>query len=74
MNEGKLAKKPLRELADVIGRSRPVIRKDYVVGLYRVWTRLPALERVMIRKGVLKQDEVDREMAKDLKRALKDFQ
>ena len=73
MNEGKDAKKVLDELAKIIVKSKPAIRSDYVIGWYRLWTRLPAIEKVLIKKGILTQKEIDREQIPLLKRCKKDF-
>ena len=73
MNEGKEAEKILNELAVLIQESRPAIRSDYIIGLYRLWTRLPAIESALIKKGLLTQEEVDKEQIPLLKEAKKDF-
>ncbi|HOI18320.1 MAG TPA: hypothetical protein PLX15_00445 [Candidatus Woesearchaeota archaeon] len=41
------------ELSKLIFESDSNIRPDYVVGFYRLWTRLPAIENVLIKKGFL---------------------
>lgn len=74
MNEGKKAQKTLNELKKLIYESKPTIRSDYVIGFYRLWTRLPALERVLIKKGILTQEEVDKVQTKMLRHCKKDFQ
>ncbi|MBI4148765.1 hypothetical protein HY490_05730 [Candidatus Woesearchaeota archaeon] len=73
MNEGKKARKVLDKLAQVIVNSNPTIRSDYVVGWYRLWTRLPAIEKALIKKGILTQDEIDSEQVPLLKKSKKDF-
>lgn len=73
MNEGKKAKKALDELAKLIVKSKPSIRYDYVVGFYRLWTRLPAIEKALIKKGILTQEEIDKEQIPLLKKCKKDF-
>ncbi|MFH1211394.1 MAG: hypothetical protein V1659_00515 [Candidatus Woesearchaeota archaeon] len=73
MNEGKKAHKELQELAKIIHKSKPSIRPDYVIGFYRLWTRLPAIEKTLIKKGVLTRDEIDKEQIPLLKKCRKDF-
>ncbi len=73
MNEGKKARKVLNELVKVIYKSKPAIRPDYVVGFYRLWTRLPAIEKALIKKGIVTQEEIDKEQIPILKRCKKDF-
>lgn len=73
MNEGSKARKALKELTKIIYKSRPTIRADYIVGFYRVWTRLPAIEKVLIKKGILKRKDIDREQIPILKMCKKDF-
>ena len=55
MNEGKDAQKILDELVKMIYKSKPTVRPDYIVGFYRLWTRLPAIEKALIKKGILTQ-------------------
>jgi len=74
MNEGKKALKELEKLRKLIYDSRPSIRADYVVGFYRLWTRVPAIERVLIKKGFIKQEEVDKEQIKIMKKMQEGFQ
>lgn len=50
MNEGKRAQRELKELVKRIYASKPTIRADYVVGWYRLWTRLPAIEKHLLKK------------------------
>ena len=73
MNEGKKAQKELDELARLIYKSKPSIRPEYVVGFYRAWTRLPAIEKTLIKKRILTQEEVDKEQIKLIKKCKKDF-
>jgi len=73
MNEGKKAGKALSELVKLIYKSRPTVRPDYVVGFYRLWTRLPAIEKALIKKGVLTQEDIDKEQIPLLKKCKKDF-
>ncbi len=73
MNEGKKARKELDELAKIIIKSNPTIRPDYVVGFYRLWTRLPAIEKALIKKKILTQEEIDKEQIPLLKKCKKDF-
>ncbi|MBI4016738.1 MAG: hypothetical protein HY363_03525 [Candidatus Aenigmarchaeota archaeon] len=73
MNEGKKAMKALDELAKIIVKSKPTIRSDYVVGWYRLWTRLPAIEKTLIKKGILTQNEIDAQQVPLLKKCRKDF-
>lgn len=73
MNEGKRAQKALDELAKLIYASKPTVRADYVVGWYRLWTRLPAIEKVLIKKGILAQKEIDREQIPLLRKCMRDF-
>lgn len=73
MNEGSDAKKAIDELEERIRQTKPMIREDYVVGWYRLWTRFPALERVLIRRGLVSQEEIDSEMIKLLDEAKEDF-
>ena len=73
MNEGKKASKELDQLAKIIIQSNPTIRYDYIIGFYRVWTRLPAIEKVLIKKGILTQKEIDIEQIPLLKKCGKDF-
>ena len=73
MNEGKEAQKILEELAKIIAESKPTIREDYVVGFYRVWTRLPAIEMALIKKGILTQEEIDKEQIPIIEECKKDF-
>ena len=73
MNEGKKAEKALEELRSLIRKAKPIIREDYVVGLYRLWTRFPALEKVLIRRGLVTQEEIDREMIALIEQAKEDF-
>ncbi|MCK5107961.1 MAG: hypothetical protein KAQ83_04505 [Nanoarchaeota archaeon] len=74
MNEGKDAQKVLNELAKLIAESKPTIRLDYVVGFYRAWTRLPAIEKALIKKGILTQEEIDKEQIPLLEDCKKDFE
>ena len=73
MNEGKKAQKALNELVKLIYKNKPTIRSDYVVGFYRLWTRLPAIEKVLIKKRFLTQEEIDKEQIPILKSCKKDF-
>ena len=73
MNEGKKARKELDELAKIIIKSNPTIRHDYVVGFYRLWTRLPAIEQALIKKRILTQEEIDKEQIPLLRECKKDF-
>ena len=74
MNEGVSAQKVLEELAKLIAESKTTMREDYVVGLYRVWTRLPAIEQALIKKGILTQEEIDKEQVPLLEKCKKDFE
>ena len=75
MNEGKEAKKVLDELTKLIEQSKTLtIRSDYVVGWYRLWTRLPAIEKALIKKGILTQEEIDQEQVPLLEACKKDFE
>ncbi|MEK6939439.1 MAG: hypothetical protein AABX31_01810, partial [Nanoarchaeota archaeon] len=67
------AQKVLNELVKIIYKSKPTIRPDYVVGFYRLWTRLPAIEKALIKKGILTQEEIDKEQIPILKKCKKDF-
>ncbi len=73
MNEGTQAQKVLKELSDLIYKSKPTVRADYITGFYRLWTRLPAIEKALIKKGILTQEEIDKEQIPLLKQAKKDF-
>lgn len=57
----------------LIYKSRPTVRPDYVVGFYRLWTRLPAIEKALIKKGILTQENIDKEQIPLLKKCKKDF-
>ena len=35
------------------------LRSDYVVGLYRHWARIGALERALLKKGILTLAEIE---------------
>ena len=74
MNEGQEAQKVLNELIKLIAESKPSIRQDYVIGFYRVWTRLPAIEKALIKKGILTQKEIDKEQIPILEECKKDFE
>ena len=75
MNEGKEATKVLNELIKLIEESKTLtIRSDYVVGWYRLWTRLPAIETALIKKGILTQEEIDSEQIPLLEACKKDFE
>jgi len=74
MNEGKKAQKVLDELSKLIFESNSDIRRDYVVGFYRLWTRLPAIENALIKKGILTQEEIDEEQIPLLEECKKDFE
>ena len=73
MDEGQEARKVLDELAKLIAESKPTIRQDYIVGFYRLWSRLPAIEKVLIDKGILTQEEIDKEQIPILEECKKDF-
>ena len=73
MVEGKEARKVLDELAKIIYDSKPMIRGDHIVGWYRTLTRLHALEKALIKKGILKQEDVDAEQIPLLEECKKDF-
>ena len=74
MNEGKEARKVLDELAKIIMESKPTIRSDYVVGWYRSWTRLQAIEKALVKKGILTQEDIDVEQIPLLEDCKKDFE
>ncbi|MFH1275529.1 MAG: hypothetical protein ABIH82_00295 [Candidatus Woesearchaeota archaeon] len=74
MNEGQEAQKVLDELAKLIAESKPTIRQDYVVGFYRIWTRLPAIEKALIKKGIITQKEIDIEQIPIIEECKKDFE
>ena len=73
MNEGKKAQKELNELVKLIYKNKPTIGSDYAIGFYRLWTRLPAIEKALIKKGFLTQEEIDKEQIPILKRCKKYF-
>ncbi|HLD01056.1 MAG TPA: hypothetical protein VJC39_04890 [Candidatus Nanoarchaeia archaeon] len=73
MNEGQKAQKILNELAELIVQSKPTLRSDYIVGFYRLWTRLPAIERALIKKGILTQSDIDIEQIPLLEESKEDF-
>jgi len=66
-------KKAYKELEKAILQSDTSIRKDYVIGLYRYWAKIDAIEKTLLKKKILTQEEIYIEEIPILKAMKKDF-
>ena len=67
------AKKYYEELEDAILKSNTSIQKDYVIGLYRYWAKIDAIENALLKKGLLNKEDILKEEIPILKEMKKDF-
>jgi hypothetical protein len=67
------AKKAYEELESAILKSKTSIRADYVMGMYRYWAKIDAIENALIKKGILTREEILKEEIPILKAMKKDF-
>lgn len=65
--------KELEKLAALVCQHRTIMQPNYVVGLYRYWAKIDALEQALLKKGAVSQADIDREMIVALKRMQEDF-
>lgn len=73
MLKNNYADKELKKLAGLIYKSKPTIRPDYVVGFYRYWAKIDAIEQVLLKNKIISKSQIDKEMVLILKRMEKDF-
>jgi len=73
-NINKLAKKELNKLTKLIYKSKPTIRPDYVVGFYRYWAEIDAIKNLLLKKRILKKEEINKELIPIIKAMKKDFE
>lgn len=67
------AKKAYNELESAILKSKTSIRADYIIGMYRYWAKIDAIENALVKKGILTRDEILKEEIPILKAMKKDF-
>jgi hypothetical protein len=67
------AQKAYKELKKAILQSDTSIRKDYVIGLYRYWAKIDAIENALLKKKILTKEEIYTEEIPILKAMKKDF-
>ena len=67
------ADKELNNLKRLIYESKPTIRADYVVGFYRYWAKIDALEKLLLKKKLISKKELYRELLPIYKTMKKDF-
>ncbi|MFC1697027.1 hypothetical protein ACFL1H_01730 [Nanoarchaeota archaeon] len=66
-------KKAHKELEKAILNTNTLIRQDYVIEIYRYWAKIDAIENALIKKGLLKKEDILIEKIPILKEMKKDF-
>jgi len=67
------AKKSYKELESSIINSNTLISKEYVIGIYRYWAKIDAIENALRKKGVLSTEDILKEEIPILNAMKKDF-
>jgi len=65
--------KELDDFAKKVYSTNTLLKPDYIVGLYRYWARIEAIENVLVKNGLVKSEEIDQAMIPILRGMKKDF-
>jgi len=65
--------KEWQRLTKAIAAHRTIVDYHYVVGFYRYWAKIDAIERALLKKGILTREEIQKEELPIIRAMQKDF-
>jgi len=72
-SKGSRTFRELEELRELIYKSKPTLRADYVVGFYRYMAKIDAIENVLVKNKIITHEQIANEMIPILQAMKKDF-